>query len=48
MIEESDVNDAVRKLELAHSISPFHFRDAVQELMESLDGDEFCEDDLNA
>lgn len=39
MIEAWEVEEAVRKLNAAKKISEFHFRDAVQELMEQIDSD---------
>ena len=34
MIHDDELNEIIRKLDLAKSISEFHFRDAVRELIE--------------
>lgn len=34
MIHDDELNEIIRKLDLAKSISEFHFRDAVRELMD--------------
>lgn len=34
MIHDDELNEIIRKLDLAKSISEFHFRDAVRELLE--------------
>jgi len=34
MIHDDELNEVIRKLDLAKSISEWHFRDAVRELLE--------------
>lgn len=37
MIHDDELNEMIRKLDLAKSISEFHFRDAVRELVETVE-----------
>lgn len=43
-MDDDELNEIIRKLDLAKSISEFHYRDAVRELLEECSACPICEE----